>query len=333
MAMGCLGKVPVHLEKVVLVVVAVGLFSGGAYWYRIDATSPELPWELEVALRPKPQFLGASDPTHIPTALNTALQYMHPGSIVFGACSDFSFRDLLELESLFVANREPVLEEIYNAREEEESGDGDFRSLKYMYPVDGPRLGHLEQGLDATEKELENLNDDDALEMKELYCENVIMLWTHHLRKSTREEMITTKSVERLPFIPEYSTERRLAPKKKAKKKKKAPGAQGNAAQGEKTFKNLCAVCHSLVANSVGPKLGGVVGRPIASADGVDYSGSLSAKGGEWTEQKLDKYLKNPADYAPGNRMAFAGLANAEVRGDVIAYLKSQSRHRVLDDI
>lgn len=54
-------------------------------------------------------------------------------------------------------------------------------------------------------------------------------------------------------------------------------------------------------------------------------SGALSGKGGKWTEKNLDKYLKSPADYAPGNAMAFAGLANAKDRADVIAYLKSNS--------
>ena len=28
--------------------------------------------------------------------------------------------------------------------------------------------------------------------------------------------------------------------------------------------------------------------------------GALSGKGGKWSEKTLDKYLKSPADYAPG---------------------------------
>merc|ERR1711953_350447 len=78
-------------------------------------------------------------------------------------------------------------------------------------------------------------------------------------------------------------------------------------------------------AKGTGPKLQGVVGRPVASADGFSYSGALSGKGGKWSEKTLDKYLKSPADYAPGNAMAFAGLANAKDRADVIPYLKSNS--------
>ena len=31
-----------------------------------------------------------------------------------------------------------------------------------------------------------------------------------------------------------------------------------------------------------------------------EYRGALAGKGGKWTEKNLDKYLKSPADYAPG---------------------------------
>ena len=48
-------------------------------------------------------------------------------------------------------------------------------------------------------------------------------------------------------------------------------------------------------------------------------------KGKKWNDNTLDKYLKSPADYAPGNAMAFAGIANAKDRSDVIAYLKAKS--------
>merc|ERR1719424_2453270 len=76
--------------------------------------------------------------------------------------------------------------------------------------------------------------------------------------------------------------------------------AGGDADKGAKVFKNMCAICHAMGANGTGPKLGGVVGRATATADGFSYSGALSGKGGKWTEKNLDKYLKSPADYAPG---------------------------------
>lgn len=107
-------------------------------------------------------------------------------------------------------------------------------------------------------------------------------------------------------------------------KKKKA----GDAGKGEKTFKNLCAVCHNFAANGQGPNLKGVHGSMPASKDGFGYSGALTqlkTDGKKWTDGNLDKYLKSPADYAPGNAMAFAGLANAKDRADVIAYLKTKA--------
>ena len=46
-----------------------------------------------------------------------------------------------------------------------------------------------------------------------------------------------------------------MAPKKKA---------AGDAAKGEKIFKNLCAVCHAMNAHGTGPMLKGVVGSQPA---------------------------------------------------------------------
>ena len=105
-------------------------------------------------------------------------------------------------------------------------------------------------------------------------------------------------------------------------KKKKA----GDPVKGEKIFKNLCTVCHSFTAHGTGPSLKGVFGSDPASKEGFTYSGAMTAmKGKTWKDGTLDKYLKSPADYAPGNAMAFAGIANAKDRGDVIAYLKTQT--------
>ncbi len=57
----------------------------------------------------------------------------------------------------------------------------------------------------------------------------------------------------------------------------------------------------------------------------MTYSSALKGKGGNWTEGNLDKWLKSPADYAPGNSMAFAGIANGKDRADLIAYLKTKT--------
>ena len=48
--------------------------------------------------------------------------------------------------------------------------------------------------------------------------------------------------------------------------------AAGDPAKGEKTFKNLCAVCHAINANGTGPLLSGVVGKEPGQVDGFSYS-------------------------------------------------------------
>ena len=40
-----------------------------------------------------------------------------------------------------------------------------------------------------------------------------------------------------------------------------------------------------------------------------------------WSPDKLFAFLQNPKGYMPGTKMGFAGLAKAEDRANVIAYL------------
>lgn len=106
----------------------------------------------------------------------------------------------------------------------------------------------------------------------------------------------------------------------------KGKKVEGDAGKGEKIFKNLCAVCHSMTGHGTGPNLKGTYGSLPAVKEGFTYSGSLKALGDKkWGDGTLDKYLKSPADYAPGNAMAFAGIPNAKDRADVIAYLKKNA--------
>jgi cytochrome c len=96
---------------------------------------------------------------------------------------------------------------------------------------------------------------------------------------------------------------------------------------GESAAKK-CAACHSFDkggANLVGPNLYDIVGRAIGGVDGFNYSAALKGKGGEWTYESLDGFLKNPKEYIPGNKMAFAGLKKAEERAALISYLRSLS--------
>ncbi|MBC6442947.1 MAG: cytochrome c family protein [Rhodobacteraceae bacterium] len=100
--------------------------------------------------------------------------------------------------------------------------------------------------------------------------------------------------------------------------------AAADAARGERIF-NKCKSCHSVVAgeNGAGPYVAQVVGRPVGSVDGFNYSGAMAEFGGNWTPENLDAFLENPRGYIAGTSMGFSGLKKPEDRVNVIAYLQS----------
>jgi cytochrome c len=107
---------------------------------------------------------------------------------------------------------------------------------------------------------------------------------------------------------------------------------EGKAEDGEEVFKK-CRACHEIgpnARNKVGPILTGIVGRKAGSIEGFPYSPANKKAGHDgwvWTEEKLLQYLANPRQTMPGNRMAFAGLADEQDRADLLAYLKKFSAH------
>jgi cytochrome c len=95
---------------------------------------------------------------------------------------------------------------------------------------------------------------------------------------------------------------------------------------GEATFRK-CAACHTINqggANGLGPNLWGSVGAPLGHAAGFAYSDALRSKGGSWTFEAMNEWLRSPRQFAPGTKMTFAGLSNPEERANLIAYLNSQ---------
>ena len=97
--------------------------------------------------------------------------------------------------------------------------------------------------------------------------------------------------------------------------------------QGE-TDAALCKVCHTFDKGGavlVGPNLYGVVGKKIASQEGVNYTPALKSKQGDWTYENLDLWLANPQAFAPGTTMAFPGVPDVKKRANIVVFLRGKS--------
>lgn len=109
-----------------------------------------------------------------------------------------------------------------------------------------------------------------------------------------------------------------------------APAFAQDAAKGETIFKK-CQICHEVGPSAkvkVGPILNDVIGRKAGTLPGFAYSPAMKEageKGVTWTDESISKYLENPRDFVPKNKMAFVGLKKEDERADVIAFLKKYS--------
>ena len=102
-------------------------------------------------------------------------------------------------------------------------------------------------------------------------------------------------------------------------------GFAGDAKLGAIVFKK-CMACHSATepVNKVGPSLMGIIGRPVASVEGYEYSTAMKTFGAGkvWDEAELAAYLPKPSALVKGTKMAFAGLSKPEDIENIIAFLK-----------
>jgi cytochrome c len=103
--------------------------------------------------------------------------------------------------------------------------------------------------------------------------------------------------------------------------------AKADPKKGENDTKP-CQACHNFEKGAkpkVGPPLWGVVGRPVASVPGFDYSDELKKMGGDWTYDRLFDFIKGPQAMEPGTKMTFPGEKDAQHRADILAYLQTLS--------
>lgn len=103
--------------------------------------------------------------------------------------------------------------------------------------------------------------------------------------------------------------------------------AAGTAERGSAHFRS-CAPCHSIregEAHAIGPNLWNVMGARIASQPGYRYSAALERLQGErWTWSNMNLFLDSPRPFAPGGKMAFAGIRDPARRADLLLYLNAQ---------
>jgi cytochrome c2 len=92
---------------------------------------------------------------------------------------------------------------------------------------------------------------------------------------------------------------------------------------GQSIYRN-CASCHVAArpgATAIGPDLSGIVGRAVAADRNFDYTPAMRGLGGNWTRERLDAFLTDPAAFAPGTSMVLSGIPDAASRSALIEFL------------
>jgi cytochrome c len=90
-----------------------------------------------------------------------------------------------------------------------------------------------------------------------------------------------------------------------------------------------CEICHSLNqggGNRVGPNLFGVFGRKAGTVTGFGYSDAIKESGIVWNDETLAKFLRDPKDSLPRNRMSFPGINDDATLHDLLQQLKQATR-------
>jgi len=107
-----------------------------------------------------------------------------------------------------------------------------------------------------------------------------------------------------------------------------APAFSANLSAGKDVFRQRCTVCHTAEAGddggAQGPSLGGVFGRPAASAPQFSYTQALRDSKLTWDAATLRRFLGAPTSVVPGTSMVLSVPDSAD-RDNLIAYFQSLS--------
>lgn len=91
-----------------------------------------------------------------------------------------------------------------------------------------------------------------------------------------------------------------------------------------KLIAETCLSCHQLDQSTlfVGPPLGGVAGRRVASVKGYDYSDAMRSRSDKiWTREDLIQFVQDPQAMVPGSKMVLSGISEESARA-LVAYLE-----------
>jgi cytochrome c len=95
-------------------------------------------------------------------------------------------------------------------------------------------------------------------------------------------------------------------------------------ASGQLAYNNACRTCHVMREgdNRLGPNLFKTIGRKAGSLPNYNYSGAMKEADFVWDKEKLDRFIANPDEVVPGNKMKpYGGLASKDEREKIIAFL------------
>jgi len=99
-------------------------------------------------------------------------------------------------------------------------------------------------------------------------------------------------------------------------------------ADSQLVFNNVCRTCHTVKEgdNRLGPNLHNIIGRKAGSVPDFGYSSAMKDADLTWDRATLDRFIANPDQMVPGNRMKpYGGLTSAEERAKIIAFLEANS--------